>query len=342
MAKRLSEEIPNSVYINQYDNPANALAHYETSGPELWKQTDGRITHFLATAGTGGTICGASKFLKEQNSAIKVIGIDTYGSVYHKYFFTREFDAKEIYPYVTEGVGEDILAGNMDFDLIDDYVRVTDKDTMLMTRRLAREEGLFVGQSSGMAVKGALQWIKGNRADLTSDDIIVVLLPDSGFRYLSKTYSDTWMRDHGFLENTPELSISDIVGNRKNKTGVISVSPEETLGNAADRMTEYGISQLPVTSDGEVVGSLTETDLLTHLIENPDARSESVATAMGPPPPVVPDSMHLQQLVELLGNDPGAVLVARDEVNKYDIITKSDLIGILSRRVLSGQKGMDT
>lgn len=341
VAKRLSEEIPNAVYLNQYDNPANTLAHYETTGPEIWEQTDGRITHFIATSGTGGTICGVSKYLKEQNPDVKVIGVDSFGSVYYKYFFTREFDTKEIYPYVTEGVGEDILAGNMDFDLLDDYVRVTDKDTMLMTRRLAREEGLFIGQSSGMAVKGTLQWMTDNLASLSPEDVIVVLLPDSGFRYLSKTYSDTWMRDHGFIENRLELSISDVLDSRPRKSGVVSVSPEETLGSAADRMTEYGISQLPVITQTDVVGSLTETDLLNHFIDNPAARSESVATAMGAPPPVVPESMQLQQLVDLLGKDPGAVLVARRDSNEYDIITKSDLISILSNRVLSGQNGMD-
>ncbi len=342
VAKRLSEEIPNSVYLNQYDNPANAVAHYDSTGPELWEQTEGKITHFIATSGTGGTISGTAKYLKEKNPDIKVIGVDPYGSVYFKYFFTREFDETQIYPYVTEGVGEDILAGNMDFDLIDDFVRVTDKDSMLFTRRLAKEEGLFAGQSSGMAMKGALQWITDHRDDLTQDDVIVVLLPDSGFRYLSKTYNDVWMRDHGFLENTPDLSLADILTARPTRPAVVSISPDEVLVKAADIMMEHGISQLPVTKDGEVVGSITESDVLNHLIDNPEARSETVATAMGEPPPIVPQSMHLQQLVERLSSPPGAVLVEREAKNEFDIITKIDLIGILSKRMLSGQNGIDS
>ncbi|GMQ80881.1 MAG: cystathionine beta-synthase [Rhodothermia bacterium] len=342
VAKRLAEEIPNSVYLNQYDNPANTIAHYESTGPELWEQTEGKITHFIATSGTGGTISGTAKYLKEKNPDIKVIGVDPYGSVYFKYFFTREFDETQIYPYVTEGVGEDILAGNMDFDLIDDFVRVTDKDSMLFTRRLAKEEGLFVGQSSGMAMKGALQWITDHHDNLTQDDVIVVLLPDSGFRYLSKTYNDVWMRDHGFIENTPDLSLADILTERPTRAAVVSISPDEVLGMAADIMMEHGISQLPVTKDGEVVGSITESDVLNHLIDNPEARIETVATAMGEPPPIVPQSMHLQQLVERLSSPPGAVLVEREAKNEFDIITKIDLIGILSKRMLSGQNGIDS
>lgn len=342
VAKRLSEEIPNSVYLNQYDNPANTVAHFETTGPELWDQTEGKITHFVATSGTGGTISGTARYLKDKNPDIKVIGVDPFGSVYYKYFFTREFDSKEIYPYVTEGVGEDILAGNMDFDLIDDFVRVTDKDSMLFTRRLAKEEGLFVGQSSGMALKGALQWIEEHYDELTEDDVIVVLLPDSGFRYLSKTYNDVWMRDHGFLEHTPDLSLADVLAARSSRPAVVSISPDDLLGTAADIMMEHGISQLPVITDGKVVGSITESDVLNHLMDNPEARSETVATAMGEPPQIVPPSMHLQQLVERLSSPPGAVLVEREAKNEFDIITKIDLIGILSKRMLSGQNGIES
>ena len=176
VARRLASEIPGAVYLNQYDNPANALAHYATTGPELWVQTEGRITHYIATAGTGGTISGAGRYLKEQNPAVKVIGVDPYGSVYHHYWHTREFEPAEIYPYLTEGVGEDILAQNMDFDVVDDYVRVDDKTAMQTTRRLAREEGLFVGQSCGMAVAGALQWLDAHRAALTPEDVVVIVV----------------------------------------------------------------------------------------------------------------------------------------------------------------------
>ena len=190
VARRLAEEIPNSIYLNQYDNPSNTKAHIETTGPELWEQTEGRITHFIAGAGTGGTISGTSQYLKNQNPDVKVVGVDPMGSVFYKYFHEGVFDEDEIYPYFTEGVGEDILPENMNFDLVDDFVQVDDKSAMQMTRRLAREEGLFIGQSCGMAMSGAVQWLNDHRDELSEDDLVVVVLPDSGFRYLSKTYND--------------------------------------------------------------------------------------------------------------------------------------------------------
>ena len=328
-ARRLADEIPGAVYLNQYDNPANAKAHYESTGPELWEQTEGKITHFIATAGTGGTISGTARYLKEKNPDIKVIGVDTFGSVYHKYFFTREFDESEIYPYVTEGVGEDILAGNMDFDAIDDFMRATDKENMLMTRRLAREEGLFVGQSCGLAVAGTLKWIEANRASLSENDLIVVLLPDSGFRYLSKTYNDTWMRNNGFLAERPELRASQI-GMR---AALQSVGPGETLGTAADMMVEGGVSQIPVLEGDEVVGSLTDNDVLSRLIREPDARDHLIGENMGPPLPVVGPETPLEGLTRHLSTPPGAVLVRHDA--SWQIITRSDVIEALSQQTTS-------
>lgn len=197
VAKRLNREIPNSIYPNQYDNLSNTAAHYATTGPEIWEQTDGKITHFASGVGTGGTICGIAKYLKEQNPAIRTIGLDTYGSVFKKYKETGIFDENEIYPYKTEGIGEDILPKNVDFDLIDQFIKVTDKDGAVMTRRLAREEGLFVGWSAGTAVYGALEFAREN---LTENDVLVVLLPDHGTRYLGKIYNDTWMREQGYIE----------------------------------------------------------------------------------------------------------------------------------------------
>ncbi|NBV57742.1 MAG: cysteine synthase family protein [Bacteroidetes bacterium] len=196
VSKRLSEETPNSWYVNQYDNPSNSIAHYEQTGPEIWEQTDGKITHFVVGVGTGGTISGVAKYLKEKNPKIKIWGIDTYGSVFKKYHETGIFDENEIYPYVTEGIGEDILPENVNFALIDHFEKVTDKDAALYTRKLAREEGIFAGNSCGAAIKGVLQ-LKDN---FTPDDVVVVLLHDSGSRYIGKIYNDDWMIEKGFME----------------------------------------------------------------------------------------------------------------------------------------------
>lgn len=198
VAKRLSMELSNSFYPNQYDNKSNLLAHYETTGPEIWEQTEGAITHYVAGMGTGGTISGVGKFLKEQNSNIKVIGIDSIGSVYKKYFETGEFDKNEIKPYMTEGIGEDIIPGTIDFSYIDQVIQVGDKEAALRTRKLASKEGLFIGWSCGAAVEGALEYVKMH--PLSANDIMVVILPDSGTRYLNKVYNDDWMKEQGFLE----------------------------------------------------------------------------------------------------------------------------------------------
>jgi cystathionine beta-synthase len=198
VAKRLSEQIPNSYYPNQYDNPSNAEAHYETTGPEIWEQTEGKITHYAAGMGTGGTISGTSKYLKDQNKNIKAVVVDSYVSVYKKYFETGEFDRYDIHPYLTEGIGEDIIAGNMDFSLLDDVVQVSDKNAFLMTRDLAKKEGLFVGGSCGAAVYGALEYAREN--NFGEGDMMVIIMPDSGTRYVSKIFNDEWMKEKGFLE----------------------------------------------------------------------------------------------------------------------------------------------
>ncbi len=334
VAARLAREIPNSFYPNQYDHPANAQAHYDTTGPELWEQTGGRITHFVAGAGTGGTISGTTRFLKQNNADLKTVGVDPYGSVYAEYWRTGEFKESEIYPYATEGVGEDILAGNMDFSVVDDYVQVSDKAAMQMTRRLAREEGLFVGQSCGMAVAGALDWLHAHRGELTEADVVVVLLPDSGFRYLSKTYNDEWMRRNGFLEAPAVLTAAGVLSARGRTDGVLSVDAASTLAGAIATMTEHGISQLPVVSGGEIVGSLSERGVLSRLIEAPEARDQPVSEVMGAPLPVVEASLPLDRLTAHLDGAAGAVLVrgdaSGDGAPSYQILTRSDLIAALA------------
>lgn len=330
VARRLATEIPNSVYLNQYDHPANTQAHYQATGPEIWDQTEGRVTHVVAGAGTGGTISGIAKYLKEKKQDVKVIGVDPFGSVYYKYFHTRVFDPKEIYPYLTEGVGEDILAGNMDFDLVDDFVRITDKEAMVMTRRLARSEGMFVGQSSGMAFAGALQWLRGHRNEISEEDVVVVIFPDIGYRYLSKTYNDAWMQNHGFLDRAADLSVDEVLKMRKEPKKVVTVSPEDTLDVAIQRMTQYGISQMPVIEDGHVVGGLTERDVLHRLIEKPDGKYERVRVIMSEPFPIVPRALHMEHLSSYLEQNTSAVLVESDRPGEYEIITRSDLISVLA------------
>ncbi len=336
VARALADEIPNSVYLNQYDNPDNERAHYEFTGPEIWSDTDGRVTHFFCGAGTGGTISGTTRYLKEQNKNIKTIGIDTFGSVYYKYFHTGVFDEAEIYPYLTEGVGEDILAGNMNFDVVDDFVRVDDKTAMLMTRRLAREEGLFVGQSCGLAVAGTVDWLREHADELSPDDVAVVILPDNGYRYLRKTYSDEWMRGHGFLDYTDSLTVERVLQSRVERRRVYTVSPSDTLGEAISYMTDYGISQLPVVEGGEVVGSVNESVILSHLIDHPGARLEHVSKVMKDPFPVVSPRLELQELSAMLNDGNGAVLVPTGDDRHYEIITRSDLIKTLA---LAGREG---
>jgi cystathionine beta-synthase len=334
VARRLAAEIPNSVYVNQYDNPANTQAHIETTGPEIWEQTDGCVTHVIAGAGTGGTISGIATYLKGQSPDVKIIGVDPFGSVYWKYFHTGEFDEAEIYPYVTEGVGEDILAGNMNFELVDDYVRVTDKESMLMTRRLSEEEGMFLGGSCGMAMAGALQWMEAHAEELTPDDVVVVIMPDGGYRSLGKTFNDVWMREHGFLEEGDTLTAATLIDQRPARaTGprLVSVPSDTTLSDAIDVMREHDISQMPVTEggeEGEVVGSLIEQEILRCLIEDPDARAHLVRDVMGPPFPIVDASTPVQDFARRLGGDSPAILVQRGD-GTLSILTRSDLIGTL-------------
>ncbi|MBL7857191.1 MAG: pyridoxal-phosphate dependent enzyme [Cyclobacteriaceae bacterium] len=322
VARKLNSEIPNSIYPNQYDNPSNAQAHYETTGPEIWKQTEGKITHYVATVGTGGSMCGTAKFLKEQNPAMISVGIDTYGSVFKKYKETGIFDENEIYPYLTEGFGEDILPKNVNFDVIDLFIKVTDKDGAIMARKLSREEGLFVGWSSGSAVHGALEYA---REHLKKDDTMVILLPDHGTRYLAKVYNDQWMKDHGFLETRTFSTARDIIVNRNGKDNLHTVSRSSTVGEAILLMNREGIDQIPVVDQGQFVGSVSSASVLEKIINDPKLQQKMVGDIMDKPMPFVAPDSTLDVLSSLLNKDNKAVLV-RDVQDSVHIITQHDVL----------------
>ncbi|MCU0356950.1 MAG: pyridoxal-phosphate dependent enzyme [Cyclobacteriaceae bacterium] len=323
VARKLNKEIPNSFYPNQYDNLSNTAAHYETTGPEIWKQTEGKITHYVATVGTGGSMCGTSKFLKEQNPEIISVGIDTYGSVFKKYKETGIFDENEIYPYLTEGFGEDILPKNVNFDVIDLFIKVTDKDGALMTRRLAREEGLFVGWSCGSAVHGALEYA---REHLKENDVMVILLPDHGTRYLAKVYNDQWMKDHGFLETkTFNTKARDLVANRNGRESLLTVSPSARVSDVILLMNREGIDQLPVTENDQFTGSVSSARLLERMIEDPELRSKTVGEIMDKPMLFVAPDSTLDVLSSLLNKDNKALLI-RDDQQRVHIITEHDVL----------------
>lgn len=328
VAKRLNREIPNSLYPNQYDNLSNRQAHYESTGPEIWEQTEGKITHYVSTVGTGGTMCGTAKYLKEKNPNIITVGIDTYGSVFKKYKETGIFDENEIYPYLTEGFGEDILPQNVDFDLIDLFIKVTDKDAAIMARRLSREEGLFVGWSCGSAVYGALEYLRQN--PMKEDDVMVIILPDHGTRYIAKIYNDLWMKDHGFLESREFATARDIVRKRTHKgEQVVSIDKGARVGEAIQLFVKNGISQLPVTDGEHIVGSMHDSAILAQIIENPAIKDMQVHEVMGKPFKFVALDNTLDVLSSLIDKDNKALLV-RDELNQIHIITQADLLGAMA------------
>lgn len=327
IARKLNKEIPNSIYPNQYDNPSNAKAHYLATGPEIWKQTDGKITHYVATVGTGGSMCGTAKYLKEQKSSLVTVGIDTYGSVFKKYKETGIFDENEIYPYLTEGFGEDILPKNVDFSVIDSFIKVTDKDGALMTRRLSREEGMFVGWSSGSAVHGALEYAKEN---LTKDDVMVILLPDHGTRYLAKVYNDNWMKDHGFLETRMFAATArEIILSRNGKDSLCTVANKAKVSEAILLMNKEGIDQIPVTEGEHFVGSVSSSMLLEKIMEDPQLKNKVISEVMDKPMQFVAPDSTLDVLSSFLNKENKAVLV-RDENHKVHIITRHDVLKAIS------------
>jgi cystathionine beta-synthase len=322
VAKKLNQEIPNSIYPNQYDNPSNAAAHYASTGPEIWKQTEGKITHYVATVGTGGSMCGTARYLKEQNPNIVTVGIDTYGSVFKKYKETGIFDEKEIYPYLTEGFGEDILPKNVDFDVIDLFIKVTDKDGAIGARKLAREEGLFVGWSSGSALHGALEYA---REHLKEDDVMVLLFPDHGTRYLAKVYNDQWMKDHGFTESRAFSTARDIIAARNSQDTLYTVSQSAKVSEAILLMNKQGIDQIPVTNGNQFVGSVSSSSLLEKIIQDPNLQSKAVGEVMDKALQFVAPDSTLDVLSSLLNKSNKAVLV-RDVADRVHIITQHDVL----------------
>lgn len=321
VSKRLAEETPNSWYVNQYDNLSNSQAHYEQTGPEIWEQTEGKITHFVSGVGTGGTISGVGKYLKEKNPNIKIWGIDTYGSVFKKYHETGIFDENEIYSYITEGIGEDILPKNVDFSLIDGFTKVTDKDAAVYTRKIALEEGIFVGNSAGAAIKGLLQ-LKGH---FKPEDVVVVLFHDSGSRYVGKMFNDDWMRERGFLDENITTA-EDIIKDNLAERSLIVVRTEELVSHAIERMRKYNISQIPVIDINGFVGSVDESDLFRSYVNDKNSIEKPIREIMGKPYPIVKLGTKIEEVSKLFTKENEAVLVDLEN-GSHHIITKSDIIG---------------
>jgi cystathionine beta-synthase len=318
VARRLAREIPNSFHCNQYDNLANRLAHYETTGPEIWKQTDGKLTHLVCTAGTGGTVTGTAMFLKEKNPAIQVWAIDVYGSLLTKYFRTGKVDMTEVHPYISEGFGEDFVPENYDMKVIDQFEQVTDKDGAIMARRLAKEEGLFCGYSAGSCLQGLMQL----KSKLKAGDLVVCIFHDHGSRYVAKIYNDQWMIERGFLD---VKTFRDIISSRGQKK-LVTIELEKTVGDAVDLMQKFNIENIPVIKQGEMVGAISESGLFNKMLGNgQDIKNKKIAEVIEPLYPIVAFDTPVERISSLINKENGAVL-ARDESGSYHIVTKYDVI----------------
>lgn len=323
VSSRLEREIPNSWKANQYDNLSNTQAHYEQTAPEIWEQTEGRITHLVAGVGTGGTISGVGRYLKEKNPRIQIWGIDSYGSVFKKYKETGLFDKSEIYPYITEGIGEDFLPKNVNFEVIDLFEKVTDKDAALMTRELARKEGIFAGNSGGAAVAGLLQL----REKLDENSVVVIILHDHGSRYMGKMYNEDWLRERGFLKDEKLTALSIL--KKRGDVPIVTADVEQSVIETFNLMKALNISQIPVTQQGMVIGKVTEADILHALLENPTLKSARVEEICTQPFPFVDLRTSIDKISSLIHKDNQAVLV-EDEHGKLAIITQYDIINAIS------------
>ena len=322
VAKRLASEVPNSYHFNQYDNLANRLAHYESTGPEIWEQTDGKITHLVCTAGTGGTITGTAQYLKEKNPNIQIWAIDVYGSLLTNYFKTGEVDMSYVHPYISEGFGEDFIPQNYDMSVIDHFEQVTDKDGAIMARRIAKEEGLFCGYSAGSCVQGLMQL----KDKLTKDDLVVCIFHDHGSRYVGKIYNDEWMMERGFLE---VKTFKDIVSGRTNQK-LVTVNGNNTVAEAVALMKKYDIEQIPVMENREVIGAISEGGLFQKIFSNPEIKNAAVKEVLEAAYPVVDFETPVERLSSLITKETGAVL-SKDETGAYHIVTKYDVIQSLTK-----------
>ena len=325
VSSRLVKEIPNAWKPNQYDNLSNSQAHYEQTGPEIWEQTEGKITHLVVGVGTGGTICGTGKYLKEKNPNVKIWGIDTYGSVFKKYKETGIFDKNEIYPYITEGIGEDFLPQNVDFNIIDRFEKVTDKDAAIMTREITKQEGIFAGNSAGSAMAGLMQL----KDELKPTDVVVVIFHDHGTRYLGKMFNEEWMREKGFFDKKG-LVAKDLVNEHTNAK-LITVEASDTVESAVKLMSKMDISQIPVTNDKRIVGSLNESLLFAKVVANPDIKNLKIESIMQPAFPFVDISAPVDSLSAMITDTNPAVLVRDFKLDKTYIITRYDIINALTK-----------
>ncbi|MBI4249732.1 MAG: pyridoxal-phosphate dependent enzyme [Elusimicrobia bacterium] len=327
IAKKLAKEIPGAYYPNQYENPENPMAHYLTTGPEIWEDTEGEVTHFVAGMGTGGTLSGAGRFLKEKNPQVKVVGVDPLGSIYYDYFHHKKIiEAKT---YVIEGIGEDILPSTMQFEVVDDVLRVTDRESFLATRRLANWEGIFTGGSGGSAIAGGLRLAES----LSEKDFVVILLPDTGMRYLSKIYNDEWMKEHQYHESEFHLNVADLVQVKRKQSRPRKLSvvhPQEFLWEALGKMRDEDISQIPVFENGELVGSVYEDEILELALSGKNIKKMIVRESMSPPLPLVDSMARVETLIRTISPKQPAVLV---EVKKgdFEIITKYDILHQVAR-----------
>ena len=322
VSKRLATEVPNSWYVNQYDNLANRLAHYETTAPEIWNQTEGKVTHVVVASGTGGTITGIGKYMKEQNPNVKMWAIDSYGSLLKKWFETGEIDMKEVHPYISEGFGEDFVPENYDKTVIDHFEKVSDKDGAVMARRIAKEEGIFVGYSAGSVVAGLLQM----KAQLKPTDFVVLIFHDHGSRYVGKIFNDEWMLERGFLD---VHTVKDLIGGLGRRR-LVTIDEESPVAEAMAAMKKYDIEQIPVMKNGEMSGSITQSGLFKKLLEDADIKDKKVSEVIEAPMPVVSMETRVDRLTQFINKDNAGVL-AKDDSGDFHILTKYDIINAFSK-----------